>query len=125
MQARLSRDKTFLKKDAEVGRQCELLGGGLKWLKGLKAPPPRFNAPNLSMKNPGFKYQALVSNIQPCAPLRRDAEKDRGHVHGGSGGAAAAPQGGREGRRCKLDPGLKAPPVSKFDCENDITVLST
>ena len=22
------------------------------------------------------------------------------------------------GRRCKLDPGLKAPLVSKFDCEN-------
>ena len=27
--------------------------------------------------------------------------------------------------RCKLDPGLKAPPVSKFDCEKYITLLST
>ena len=29
------------------------------------------------------------------------------------------------GLRCKLDPGLKAPPVSKFDCEKGVTVLST
>ena len=27
--------------------------------------------------------------------------------------------------RCKLDPSLKAHPVSNFDCEKDITVLST
>ena len=27
--------------------------------------------------------------------------------------------------RCKLDPGLKAPPVSNFDCEKDTTALST
>ena len=27
--------------------------------------------------------------------------------------------------RCKLDPGLKAPLFSNFDCEKDVTVLST
>ena len=30
-----------------------------------------------------------------------------------------------EVERCKLHPGLKVPPVSNFDCEKDITVLST
>ena len=29
------------------------------------------------------------------------------------------------GRRCKLDPGLKAPRFQKFDCEKRMTVLST
>ena len=26
--------------------------------------------------------------------------------------------------RCKLDPGLKAPPVSKFDCDKDNTAFN-
>ena len=29
------------------------------------------------------------------------------------------------GRRCKLDPSLKAPCFQNFDCEKGITVLST
>ena len=58
-----------------------------------------------------FFTSCAPHSVEEAVEAAREAGKEHSHVVGAE--------------LCELDPGLKAPQVSKFDCEKDMTVLST
>ena len=65
-----------------------------------------------------------AASSSKASPVARD---DDDNTRGAHEESEAAPDlwdtlPAEAGRSCKLDPGLKAHPVSKFDCEKDVTV---
>ena len=69
-------------------------------------------------------------NLHPYNVDAADATGRTPLIVAAAGGAAAAVRAlldagaDPEVGRCKLDPGLKAPPVSKFDCDKDNTAFN-
>ena len=88
-------------------------------------PPPvgGKNWPSYRLTGVGLVIKAGYYNVNPSRPFDRSTFGEYVVQTTTEGGWMS--KGPRWGRRCKLDPGLKAPLVSNFDCEMDTTVLST